>query len=339
MQAWKLKPNGKVGLEKSEAVAPPEGFVKIKASYSLLSNMDIKLFEGKANPSKTAITLGNNATGLVSEVGEGVTGLERGDRVVLDPFICCRNCEDFKDSKCRECPDLKMYGLAEDGFLSDFILVRSFDAYKLPEHVEDKDAVFAPHIAFAVNVINKLQLNKGEHIVIVGASVVGIILAQLALYYQAIPILVDTRSDRLNIAENLGVYYCINSVNEDVKKKIFTLTGGSLASTVVYFPNGDNIVSKCLDYTSNGGRVCIAEWSGIQTDLTGAFNAILSKQLTVFGVNNGAKLIPAAINMLANKTVSVEGIVSSIVPFSDVDKALLEESTHPNKNIKLLIKG
>jgi len=340
MQAWKLNQDGKIALEKIEAVSPSEGFIKVKVGYSLVSYMDVKMFEGKITPTRRPITIGHHAVGMVSEVSEGAGSVARGDRVVIDPFICCDLCDDSKDrdAKCSECTDLKMYGLHEDGLMSDFAVVRADDVYKLPERIKDEDAVFTPHVAFAVNIINKLQLDKGEHLVIVGATVVGIMLAQLALYYQAIPILVDTREERLNIAENLGVYYCINSVKEDVKKKIFTLTGGSMASAITYFPTGDNIISKCFNYASTGGRVCIGDWSGEQKDLSGSFNAVLSKQLSVFGVNNGAKLIPAAINMLANKTVSVAGMVSSTVAFKDVDKALVEESAHPNKNIKILVK-
>ena len=41
--------------------------------------------------------------------------------------------------------------------------------------------VFIEHIATAINTLSKLGVEKGEHIVIVGATVVGLILAQVSL--------------------------------------------------------------------------------------------------------------------------------------------------------------
>jgi len=338
MKAWKFHSNKKVLLETQEPIVPPEGYVKVKVGHSILSGVDALLYAGKLSPAKTPITIGHQAVGMVSEVGAGVAGVARGDRVVLDPFVSCDMCGDNEKTKCYECADLKMYGLAQDGFMSDFVVVCADDAFKLPERVKDEDAIFSSHVAFAVNIINKLQLEKGEHIVIMGASLVGIILAQVALYYQAIPILVDIRGDRLNVAESLGVYYCINSVKEDMRKKIFSITGGNMAASVVYFPNADNALNKCLEYAATGGQVCIAGWNGTQPDLAGSFSTVLNKQLKVFGVNNGAKLIPAAINMLANRIVNVAPVISGTVMFSEVDKALAEQAQHPGKHIVLLVK-
>ena len=338
MQAWKLNSANTVVLEKNEAISPAEGFVKVKIQRALLSNVDILMCMGKVNINRKPITLGHHAVGIVSEVGEGVKSIERGDRVVFDSFVSCNRCSDERELECCDCTELKMYGMHEDGFFSDFVVVKQDDVFKLPERVEDDEAIFAPHVAFAVNAVNKLNLKKGEHVVIMGASVTGVMVAQLALYYQAIPILVDPRQERLDNAENLGVYYCINSVNEDVKKKIFTLTGGSFASAVVYFPSGTSQVSRCLDFTASGGRVCIAGWNGIQPDLMGNLNALVNKQLKIFGVNNGAKLIPTAINMLATKTVSAQGATSAIAKFADLDKVVQEELKNPERDTKVLVK-
>lgn len=338
MKAWRLHTGGKLIKQRLEPLSPPNGFVKVKLLYAALSKTDAMLLKGNAKPSFLPITIGHQAVGIVGEVGEGVTNVERGDRVVLDPYVYCLECAELKDAKCSECAELKTYGVHQDGFMSDFVTIACNNVYKLPERVSSEEALFSSHVAFAINIFNKLQIKPGEHVLVYGASVVGIILAQIALYYQAIPILVDMRDERLEIAESSGIYYCINSIKEDVKERIFTVTGGSMPTVVAYFPSSDNALNKCLDYATSGARICISSWSGADINLTGSFDAVLKKQLSVFGVSNGAKLIAPAINMLANKTVDVTNAISGVIAFDEVSRVLAEQIKHPDKNIKLLVK-
>ncbi len=82
--------------------------------------------------------------------------------------------------------------------------------YSIPDRLKDEEAVFTEHTAMAINVISKLKIDKGEHLVIVGATSIGIILAQVAMYHQAVPIVVDMRDELLESARRAGVYYTIN---------------------------------------------------------------------------------------------------------------------------------
>jgi len=338
MRAWRLKSANNLKLETLEPVSPTDDFIKLKVTFVGLSKQDVNMYSGDLVTNDLPITIGRQAVGMVTEVGDAVKSVSRGDRVVLDSYIDCVDCDECRDGRYTDCIDLKMYGVHGHGFMSDFVIAREGDVFKLPDMVKDEEAIFVSHIAFASNILSKLNIQKGEYLVISGATVVGVILAQLALYHQVVPILIDTRHDRLNLAEKLGIYYTINSVKDDTKKRIFSLTGGAMASTAAYFPTADTPVAKCLDYVSNGGRVAICDWQGNANRLSGAFDAILAKQLTVIGVSNGAKLIPTAINMLATKTISVQTAITSIVSFDDVEKEIKEQIKHPDKDIKVLVK-
>ncbi len=338
MKAWRIIEPGKLELADLPAKAASGKLVKIKLSYSALSTTDRLVFDGNMEKADFPVTLGRQGVGMVTAAGDEVTNVSRGDRVVADPYIVCGACA-CRAGRFTECVALKAYGVQEDGFLSDFALVRSDDLFKLPDRVKDQEAVFAGHTALAMNAVSKLNLEKGEHVVIVGATAVGIILAQVAMYYQAVPILVDTRADRLAIAEGLGVYYCVNSVEEDISKKIFSLTGGRMAETLCYLSFGDTQgLNRSLEYVGNCGRVAIVGWAGIKPELPASFYKVFSRQLTVYGVSNGAKMIPAAINMLANKRVETAPLVSREIPFSSVAEALKEQADHPHKYLKVLVK-
>lgn len=225
MKAWRIYEPNHLKFDEMDAQPVGEGCVKLKMLRSAVSQMDVRLYSGKLK-AEYPLILGRQGVGMVTEVGEGVTSYKRGDRVAVNPVTPCRSCSACVSGHTHECTHTLTYGMTEDGFLRDFAVVpadRSFIG--LPDRISDTDAIFLEHIAMAINTVGALDLEKGEHIVVYGATLVGLILAQAAIYYQAVPVLVDMRADRLSLAESLGVYYTVNPVESDPFKKIFTITG------------------------------------------------------------------------------------------------------------------
>ena len=338
MKAWRLHDKEQLTLDELPVQTVGENCVKIKTLASGISTTDVLMYQGKMSLSSAPLIIGRQCVGMVTEVGEGVTGLQRGDRVAADPFVCCTTCAQCKAEKHNECERMLCRGVGDDGFMSDFSVLPADMLYVLPERIKDNDAVFIEHIALCINAVSKLNLEKGEHLVIVGASALGLILAQVAIYYQAVPVLVDTDAAALSLAEELGVYYTVNSVETDPMKKIFTITGGKMAEAVAYINLAHMAFGRSLDYAAKGGRVALVGWSDVADDLSGEFGAILNKQLTVLGVNNGARTFPSAINLLATSTIDVSRLVSHEVAFADVEKSVREHAENMSRFMKAVVK-
>lgn len=338
MKAWRLHDVEKLTLDELPIQSVGEGCVKLKTLVSGISLTDVLMYNGKIPISSPPIIIGRQCVGMVTETGENVTGLSRGDRVAADPFVTCKTCAPCKAGKSDECEKMLCYGVNDNGFMSDFTVAPANILYRLPDRVSDVDAVFIEHIALSINAVSKLNLEKGEYIVIVGANALGIILAQVALYYQAVPILVDTDADNLAVAESLGVYYTVNSVEADPVKKVFSLTGGKMAETVAFVATSHMSFGRSLDYASYGGRVAFVGWSGIVDEIPGSFATVLNRQIKLMGVNNGARLFPAAINLLATRTIDVSKLISCEVGFSQVDEIMKEHSKSFDRFIKAVVK-
>lgn len=338
MKSWRLHEQGKLTLDELPIQSVGEGCVKIKLLAGGIGVTDVQMFEGKLTPPTLPLIIGRQCVALVTETGENVTGLSRGDRVAADPYMCCKTCAPCKAGKGDECEKMLCYGVDDNGFMSDFSVVPANALYVLPERIKDNDAVFMEHIALSINAVSKLGLDKGEHIVIVGADALGIILAQVALYYQAIPILVDTDEAMLRLAEELGVYYTVNSVTSDPMKKIFAVTGGKMAETVAYITTARMAFGRCLEYAAHNGRVALVGCTDSGGEIGGGLSVIRRRQLQLIGVNNGARLFPAAINLLATNAVDVHRLVSCEVPFSDVAESVRAHAEHGAQFIKAVVK-
>ena len=338
MKAWRLHDKEQLTLDELPIQSVGEGCVKLKTLASGISITDVLMYEGKMPVSSAPLIIGRQCVGLVTETGENVTGLSRGDRVAADPFVCCKTCAPCKAGRHDECEKLVCYGVDDNGFMSDFSVVPASMLYVLPDRIKDSDAVFIEHIALSINAVSKLNLDKGEHVVIVGANALGVIMAQVALYYQAVPILVDTDAEMLRLAEDLGVYYTVNSVETDPMKKIFSITGGKMAETVAFITTSRMAFGRSLEYVAPGGRVALIGHADPDGDLSGGFTAVLNRQLKLMGVNNGARLFPAAINLLATRTVDVSRLISCEVGFADVESCVRASAQNPGRFIKAVVK-
>ncbi len=316
MKAYRIRSLHTIELDEMTPQPVGENCVKLKNLVCGVSSADFSVFSGRI-PVEYPIIPVRQCVGFVSEVGDAVTGLTRGNRVVAYPQASCHNCKACKDARYYDCDKPTVFGIGEDGFLSDFSVVSADDVYAIPDRLKDEDAIYTEHTAIAINVMSRLNVEKGEHLIIVGATSVGIILAQVAMYYQAVPIVVDISDEMLGVAQKAGVYYTINAVAEDVTKKVLALTGGHMADACAYIVSSSMPLQNVFDYTSKRGRVAIV--GGLNgEDLKCSLNGMVEKNIDLVTVTDCGKNYPSAINMLANKTVSVDMLKKRIVTFAEV---------------------
>lgn len=335
MKAYRIHAPLTVKLEEMDALPVGENCVKLKNLICGITPADIAVYEGKCETHYPIIPV-RQCVGFVSEVGANVAGLARGNRVVTYPYASCHTCKACKDGRFYDCEKPALFGVGEDGFLSDFSVASANDVYIIPDRIKDEEAIFIEHIALALNALSRLHVEKGEQIVIMGATVVGIILAQVAMYYQAVPIVVDMRDEMLSLAQKAGVYFTVNAVNDDVVKKILSLTGGHMASSCAYMVASSMPLRNASDYTAQGGRIAIV---GRHTgeDYTCNIADLLKKNIDLYTVMDCGKNYSSAINLLANHTVNVDTLYDEIVPFDKVPE-MYETLSNDGGSLKTLIK-
>lgn len=340
MKAWRVYEPQKMQLDNLESQTATEGTVKLKILVASVSPSEVSVFQGRTRIKNTPRIMGRACVAMVTEVGENVTNVSRGDTVVLDTFTSCGVCLNCRNSKSAECEKPCVFGVHQDGFLRDFAVVPSANLFKIPERIKDTDAIFLQSIAIAINLISRLNIEKGEHLVIVGADELGLILAQVAMYYQAVPILVDTRQDRLNLAAQNGVYYTINSVEMDTKSKIFSITGGRMAENVAFSVDSTLPLFQSFDYTAKNGHFAIFGYPNTGIDLvTANLNNVFFNQISLYMVNSTGKNISSAINILANKAINLTGFLSKEIPLNEVGKNIQEQIDYPGKYLSVVMRN
>ncbi len=301
MKSWNISESGAIALE--EQNINTEGLVKVKVTKVPLMPSDLSVFFGKAN-TRFPIVPGRIAAGLVSEA-DPMTGFRKGEKVFVSPYQKLQKGETV----------VKVHGVDLNGYLSDYVVVPFEDVYSLPEGVTDEQAIFIENIAIAINAIETIDLEAHEYLTILGANAQGLITAQLANYYHAVPIIVDKDEAKLELAREAGVCYCINSDKQDVTQRVLEITGGRMADCTVFECRSGLTPQFAFNLTKKRGKVGIIGLNVIGNKLNADIRTILAKELTVVGISTGYGELSSALNLLANEAVNLDGLIEQTIPF------------------------
>lgn len=294
--------------------------IKLKIDLISPSVADVAIFQGKLNI-EYPITPCSMATAIVSE-DRPEYGLKRGTKVILNPYVQGSN---------NLYTEPKTFGVDRDGFLANFIEISIDNIVPFPDDVKAEEAVFTNMLAVAISSLSGVRFEKGTYISIIGGSLLNIIIAQLALYYQAIPIFISTDARYLKIAENVGIYYCLDETKEDVARRVFEITGGRMSEYSIIHALPWVTPGFLSSLTSRGGECRVVSLnSAYLPRLEANLSDYTKKNLTLKGVSCGFSEFNSAINLLALKQISFDGFTDKRVSLEDSLNLFKEMSNNPS---------
>lgn len=320
MKAWHIKNQENITLEEFTSKRQDDE-IKVKISKATVSPGDLCLL---AQDNAHIEVPSHSAIGYVSESSN--SDYKFGTKVVISPFI-----ENMHRGK----KQIDVMGIDVDGLLQDFINLKEDNVYVLPEGIKDEEAVFTDYIATGIKALDQFKSKKGNYIVIAGANTLGLIIGQIAVYYQLVPILLDIDKDKLDIAKKWGMYYTLNLTYDNAIAEVEKITGGRMCDAAII--TGEGVALATVPYLiKDEGQVLIAGYLVRENSKIDAA-AVLKKQLTIKGVRHGDGEMSTAINLLANKIIQTDGFINCTVDFNDFPKVVDECVKYPYKYNKILV--
>lgn len=299
MKVWKLTATNTLTSQEAPAPEPAEGLRKIRVTKVLITNTDSLIYGGTLKTSYPLIP-GRCAVGLIADEG-GSDGYQKGTRVLLHTYLPVRDTgtekKDFGED------DYTVCGQTADGYLQDFVMRREDEITPIPDSVSDDRALLLENVALAKAIVDAINIQKGQHIAVVGGDILGLIICQLLIYRQASPIFIDTVQERLDFARSAGIYYSLLE-DEELMNGVGTLTGGRLADSSIYITTvGSEDTTLPLRVCARGGKVAFCGFAGEGIEIP--FEEMLKKHLTLYGIMGNPDNIPSAINLLVNEAIDL----------------------------------
>jgi alcohol dehydrogenase len=256
MRAMVLEEQGKTARPVLKADFPDpvagEGDVLVRVRATSLNYHDV--FTSRGMPGiKIALPaiMGLDCAGDIAEVGPGVDGWARGDRVLVDP---------------RNRVDGGLMGETVPGGLAELCRVRAHQLIRIPEQVSYVDAAALPcAYGSALRMMYTIGgVSKGERVLILGASGgVGVCSTQLAKIAGATVIACAGTPEKISKLKQLGADHTVNYTERDFVQEVHALFGKPArrgagvnqgVDVVVNFTGGDTWV-KSLRCLRVGGRL------------------------------------------------------------------------------------
>ena len=224
-----------------EITSPLDVIVKIGAAG--VCRTDIHILEGQWKD-KSGVTLpytiGHENAGWVHQVGDGVTNVKAGDKVILHPLVTCGLCTACRFGDDVHCENSTFPGINADGGYAEYLKTTARSVIKLDEKLEPADvAALADAGLTAYHAVAKAGrvLRPGNTVVMIGAGGLGHIGIQVMKAISGATIVViDRNQDALALAKKLGADHTIRAKDDDsFVKDVLDLTNGKGAEAVLDF--------------------------------------------------------------------------------------------------------
>src|SRR5947209_1756719 len=222
-------------IDEPKALGPLDVVVRIGAAG--LCRTDLHIQEGQwAEKSQVQLpyTPGHENAGWVHEVGSAVTNVQRGDTVIVHPFISCGLCLPCRRGDDMHCLNGSFPGINRDGGFADFLLTSARSVVKLDsdpaQPLEPKDiAALADAGLTAIHAVKRAipVLGPGTRAVVIGAGGLGHIGIQCLKAMTATEIIVIDPSEKaLALAGEMGADQTVK-VDGRQRQTVAELTGGA----------------------------------------------------------------------------------------------------------------
>ncbi len=262
-------------LEEAPDPEPGPGEVLVRLRASALNHLDIWIRKGLPSVPKPRI-LGADGAGVVEALGDGVTGFDLGERVVLNPGI--------------ESGGGRIHVIGEhgDGTNAELIALPATNVHPIPEALSFEEAAAFPLVfetAYRM-LVTRAGLREGEWVLAWGIGG-GVSTAALAIAKALdAQVLVTSSSDaKLERARELGADATVNHATGDVKAAVQEATEGRGIDVVVENV-GEATWATSLQVAAAGGRITVCgATSG--PNPPAALHRIWWKQLSILGSTMG----------------------------------------------------
>ncbi len=263
--------------------------------------------------------LGHELVGKVIEIGPAVKNFKVGDRVVVNPNDYCGVCKYCRMNYPNQCENIIPMGLGGEGGFAEYIRVSEKVAFKIADDLPAEIAAFAEPLACAVNGINKIRVNPGESVTVIGAGPIGLLFVQLMKASGAYPIIVSEPSElRREFALKSGADYVVNPMETDIEAFVLEKTGigTDFAIDVV----GSQMMSA-IKVIRKGGKVLLF---GVNTKAQPEVvqSQVIFKEASVLGTWLANATFPKAVAILESGVLNLKELVTHTLPLDKLEEGI-----------------
>ncbi|XP_008705413.1 alcohol dehydrogenase 6 [Ursus maritimus] len=343
------KPGVPFSIEEVEVAPPKAKEVRIKIVATGLCGSEIKMLENKTSYLHYPVILGHEAAGIVESVGEGVSTVKTGDKVItlfLPQCGECASCLNPVDYLCTErkqsksglmsggtsrftCKGKPVYHFANTSTFSEYTVIKEISVAKI-DAAAPLEKVCLVSCGFSTGygaAINTAKVTPGSTCAVFGLGGVGLSVIMGCKAAGAARIIgVDINKDKFEKAKKLGATECINP--QDLKKPIqevlFDLTGAGVEFCFEVIGNPETVEAALAScHESHGVCVIVGLLTDVQLNISGSlFLSGRSLKGTVFGGWKSRESTSKLVSDYMAKKINLDPLITHTLNLDKINEAV-----------------
>ncbi|WP_066192142.1 MULTISPECIES: zinc-dependent alcohol dehydrogenase family protein [Gracilibacillus] len=315
-----------VSSQTTPEVALDEVIIRVKNCG--VCGTDLHIYHGYPGSAEVVPprVLGHELAGEIVEVGEAVKDLQVGDRISVDPNIYCHTCEFCRKGLPNLCENLQAIGVTRDGGMAEYCAVPAANCYPIPDQMTFEEAALVEPLGCVLHGYKKLTIRPTDHILIIGGGFIGQLFLQLVKQQGTAKITVsEPMTDKHDKLKQLGA---TDTISPDA------VSDAAPADIVIECVGRKDSVETAIQQAKKGGQVLLFGVASPELKAEIAPFEIFSKELRIFGSFVNPYTHEDAIQLIANKQVQVEGLISHRLKLDEVPELLHDyASFHVSKAV------
>ena len=318
--------------------APGAGQVLLRVAACGVCGTDVHIYQGgKGSADVTPpVLLGHEFSGIVEQIGPGVSGLKPGQLVTVDPNIYCGTCPSCRQGQKQTCLHMKAVGVTMDGGFADYCLVPYEQCVPVPEGVDPELAALTEPLACCLHGIDRAGIRPGENVLVVGGGTIGQMMLQLAKSAGAAKaVLSEPVEMRRKLALELGADGAIDPLNENLNQRLSEILGTDGADVVIECVGSPRTAAQAIDAARRCGRIVLFGVPHPEALLQTSLYAIYQKELTILGSFVNPDTHSRAVALIASGRLKLKPLITHRFPVSRLEDAIKMQTSA--ESIKVLV--
>jgi L-iditol 2-dehydrogenase len=331
-----------VRLEQCPIPRPGPGEVLLQVASVGVCGSDVHYYlDGRIGHQvvEAPIIMGHEFSARVAGLGEGVSGLEAGQLVAVEPGISCGECEFCLQGHPNLCPDVRFCGTPPiNGVFAEYTLMPAPNCFPLPEGFSPDDGALLEPLGIGIHSVDLAHIKAGETVAILGAGPIGLLIAAVArasgagAIYMTEPLAYRRKFAREYIADAV-----FDPNEEQVVAQIERLTAGRGVDVAFEAAGALETPQQAAEMVCPGGRVILAGIPAVDT-ITFSASVVRRKGVTIKLVRRMKHTYPRAIRLVQSGLVDLKPLVTHLLPLGEVGKAMELVSNYADGVVKVVVR-
>ena len=332
---------GDLRLDEQDAGEPGPGQVLVKVRLGGICGSDLHYFQHGGFGTvrlQQPMVLGHEVAGTVTALGDGVTGLQEGQGVAINPSQPCGGCKFCLEGLPNQCLEMRFYGSAMrmphvQGAFRNLLLCQASQCVPVAPGVPLGLAALAEPFSVGLHAVSRAGSLLGKRVLVSGCGPIGVLaIAAARMHGAAEVVATDVVDAPLVVARALGASGTINVATDTGWVDRYSADKGTF-DVMLECSGNERALRDGLAVMRPRG---IVVQLGLGGDVSIPQNMVVAKELSICGSFRFHAEFALAVRLINERRVDLSSVITRSFPMTEAREAF-ELASDRKRAMKVLV--